>query len=436
MPPLPPADIAKIQAQRVALVQAAESGDDLTQVIVDSDGGQYDWSLSVTSTADGGSPIVTGRLIVRTKDMPQVNGIVSGGGFGETPSACLARLGLTQLDSSNPSDAMVNYTRAIRNSGLDASLDPILPLNKWTMKGDGGAEPTLRSIGRRPRSTAGRGVQVAVIDSGIQRLTSDEAGNVGRTDGWLAGIPQNAANRDPLTQINERLGRLWGPGRAYLDNAAGHGTFVAGIVRRVAPAARVRVYRAFNSEGIANDITVACAILKAADEGADVINLSLGAETLDGRPPLASTLAIQSLPARIAVVAAAGNTGLASAVYPAALPRVIAVAALGTTGKRRAPFSTIGSWVDVSTIGEGVVSTYVNGVEDPRQDRNLPDSYSGRNPIAMWSGTSFAAPQIAGLIARRTKAAGSPTRAYQQIRRQYRKRGLPGIGLRIPILQR
>jgi subtilisin family serine protease len=97
------------------------------------------------------------------------------------------------------------------------------------------------------------------------------------------------------------------------------------------------------------------------------------------------------------IVAAAGNFGHDRPCYPAAFPTVTAVAAL-TQGMLPAEWSSRGAWVDVCTIGEGVRSTYVPGKESPSVDYDFEEFPKGA--WALWSGTSFAAPQVAGAIAK------------------------------------
>jgi subtilisin family serine protease len=97
------------------------------------------------------------------------------------------------------------------------------------------------------------------------------------------------------------------------------------------------------------------------------------------------------------VVAAAGNFGHDRPCYPAAFPTVTAVAAL-TQGMLPAEWSSRGAWVDVSTIGEGVRSTFVPGTESPSFEYDFEEF--PQDAWALWSGTSFAAPQVTGAIAK------------------------------------
>jgi subtilisin family serine protease len=77
---------------------------------------------------------------------------------------------------------------------------------------------------------------------------------------------------------------------------------------------------------------------------------------------------------------------------------VVAVGAL-TDDLQPAPFSNHGPWVDCSTVGVGVVSTFVTGTLPPEPDPAVPDFTFGPNSWAVWSGTSFSTPQIGGKVA-------------------------------------
>jgi subtilisin family serine protease len=232
---------------------------------------------------------------------------------------------------------------------------------------------------------AGRPVRVAVIDTGIAAQT--------RTDGLLGDVPRTGGNIDPLDVLPA------GPD-GLLDYGAGHGTFVSGIIARVAPDATIAVYRAADTDGLGTDVEVADAILRAYEDGAEIINLSLGIRTVDDQPPPAIAAAVESVRTRsggaTVIVAAAGNYGDRTTVFPAALDGVEAVAGL-TAHLTPAPWSSYGD-VQFSAVAEGVHSTFVQGTESPVFDP-APDAF-GADAWAVWSGTSFAAPQIAGAVAR------------------------------------
>ncbi|MBU4336274.1 MAG: S8/S53 family peptidase, partial [Actinobacteria bacterium] len=188
------------------------------------------------------------------------------------------------------------------------------------------------------------------------------------------------------------------------DLSAGHGTFVAGLVQQVAPGADIRVYRAIGTAGTGSEIEVACQLIHAVRDGAQVVNLSLGTPSVFDEPPLALAIAFDVVREiemergwETVVVAAAGNLGDDSPVWPAAFGRVVAVGAL-TAQLRPAGWSSRGHWVDFSTVGEGVVSTFVAGAQSPDLVPE-PETF-GADAWARWTGTSFTAPQVTGAIAR------------------------------------
>jgi hypothetical protein len=259
-------------------------------------------------------------------------------------------------------------------------------------KGIGGPEPAPTPLPAAPGAAVASPpapgadpIVIAVIDTGIPEQP--------RTDGWL-GIDRTADDIDRLDVLPA------GPD-GLLDYAAGHGAFVTGIVQRVAPQATVRMYRAADTDGFATDNDIADAILRAHADGAQIINLSLGIRTVDDTPPPAIAQAVATVRADkerdTVIVAAAGNYGDSSRVWPAALTGVEAVAGL-TAYLAPASWSNYGDGVRFSAVAEGIRSTYVTGVESPVFDPQ-PDTF-GADAWAIWSGTSFAAPQIAAAIAR------------------------------------
>jgi len=289
-------------------------------------------------------------------------------------------------------------------------------------KGVGGPEPApaLDTPPGGGPAGAGRVVRVAVVDTG---LPSDP-----RTDGWLSEVPRTGDNIDPLDALPAGRDGL-------LDYQAGHGTFVSGIIRRVAPQAEIRMYRAADSDGFASDHDIAEAILRAHDDGAEIINLSLGGRTTDDQAPPATAEAVATVRREsggaTVIVAAAGNYGDDTRVWPAALPGVEAVAGL-TAYLSPSAWSSYGPDVRFATVGEGIRSTFVPGVESPVFDPD-PDVF-GENPWAMWSGTSFAAPQIAGAVARISYEEGLEPRAAVDKLDEYGK-PIDGFGKAMRVLR-
>ncbi|RFU38333.1 serine protease [Actinomadura logoneensis] len=215
--------------------------------------------------------------------------------------------------------------------------------------------PVLESL-RVPRAwdaSRGRGVTVAVLDSGVDGAHADLAGSV------VTG-PDHTAGAAPSGTAPKRL---HGTEMASIIAGHGHGPANSEGVVGVAPEARVlslRVvlerdepgYAAFNGDRRFEG-TIARGIRYAVDHGADVINLSLGRSY----PVPAERDAIAYAISRgVVVVAAAGNGGTDADrfVYPASYPGVIAVAAVDADG-RHAGFSNRSSAVVVSAPGVGIM---------------------------------------------------------------------------------
>jgi hypothetical protein len=174
-----------------------------------------------------------------------------------------------------------------------------------------------------------------------------------------------------------------------------HGSHVASLVLSehgdypgVAPGASLMPLRVLDEDNCGTELDLIDAIVHATDAGADVINLSLSFEA--GYVPSQALLdALEGAhEADIVLVAAAGNEGSARVTWPAASPRVIAVAALteGSWTWTAADFSNTGPSVSVGAPGEDVVAETI-GSRDP----------SGTG-LWMYSGTSQAAAVVSGAV--------------------------------------
>lgn len=210
----------------------------------------------------------------------------------------------------------------------------------------------------RRAGLTGKGVKVAVIDSGID---SDHPGFQKRITKkvWYRG-------GTPLSQDD-------------------HGTHVAGTIHLMAPDAELYDYRVFGRTGnLTVDQAIVEAIRAAADVGCQVINMSLGGPL--SNPELKS--AVEYAAAKgVVIVCAAGNEGdnnpLTNEIsYPASYPECISVAAVSKkNGFPVAVFSNSNAEVDYSGIGVDVVSFKPGG------------------GFQEMSGTSMASPHVAGFIA-------------------------------------
>jgi thermitase len=297
----------------------------------------------------------------------------------------------------------------LREQGIRAAMNPIVPLGH-VIKGEDFPVPTTVTVGQpSAQGTAGTSVRVAIVDTGITPEL--------RTDQWLASIARTAQNIDFLDILPI-------PSDNRLDWFSGHGTFVAGIVQQLAPEVETRVYRFTTSDGLGTEKDVAEALLRAAQEAAAdgvrlIINLSVGVPAIAGIPPLSLENAVRQLVADpdVLLVAAAGNDGAEEPMYPAAFDGVIGVGAL-TANYDAAPFSNHGkNFLDCSTVGVGIVSTFVAGRMPPEQPSSVTDYTFPLDSWAVWSGTSFSTPQICAAVAARCQADAnlSPREAFDDL---------------------
>jgi subtilisin family serine protease len=147
--------------------------------------------------------------------------------------------------------------------------------------------------------------------------------------------------------------------------------------------------------------------------GVDVINLSAGGTTVDRAPMLAFEVFHEQHLSRfpdVVLVAAAGNNAEDVPFWPAAADWATGVGALAADGRHRAWFSNFGDSADVWARGEAHVNAFASGLytydEPPRAGAR--EVFSG---MARWSGTSFAAPVVVGLVAARMGRTGETARA-------------------------
>ncbi|MGP4023675.1 S8 family peptidase [Actinomadura sp. 3N407] len=258
-------------------------------------------------------------------------------------------------------------------------------------------------------AAARRDVTVAILDTGLSPHP------------WYEDAEWYREQRDEVREV------LDADLDFELDAQAGHGTFVAGVVLRHAPTARLRARRVIGGDGVGDELDVIRALEWLAEWGrADVLNISLGCHTYDDRPSPVLARAVAALGRRTVVVACAGNAAGDRPFWPAAMKPVIGVAALD--GGDRAWFSNYGWWVDACAEGVDVTSAFVrfDGTRPP-VDGIDPDRFDG---FATWSGTSFAAPVVAGRIAGLAAAEGlDAVDAADRVLDPVAHPALPGLGV-------
>jgi hypothetical protein len=295
--------------------------------------------------------------------------------------------------------------------------------------GDIGAVPVMVFAPAPPwTAKAGRRPVVAVLDSGVE------------SHSWLTGSPGDPVawhasefgwSKQPSPTPEGFLGPHIPPG-----SFRGHATFVAGVIRQTAPAARILSVPVMNSDGAVdpgkaldalNWLSEQMVRSGEADRFVDVICLAFGYED-DGQADdkqQTSNLggALQMLADQgVLIVASAGNRGEKTPMtYPAAFalhadPPVISVGAQNPDTKMTvAHYSNYGDWVKYQAIGSGVISIFAQ-YNGKLTAPPVPDYYphplgSTMDPddfhcgFARWSGTSFSAARIAGLLARELSSA-------------------------------
>ncbi|WP_089103123.1 type VII secretion-associated serine protease mycosin [Streptomyces hyaluromycini] len=205
------------------------------------------------------------------------------------------------------------------------------------------------------QTTKGKGITVAVLDTGVEADHPDLVGNV-------------MAAKDMIGFGAKPGDRTWARhGTAMAGIIAGHGHGVGNEdgVMGVAPEARILPVRVILEDGDSargkarstRGNALAEGIRWAADHGADVINLSLGDDSDSAHPEPSEDEAIQyALKKNVVVVASAGNGGDKGdhISYPAAYPGVIAATAVDKFGTR-ADFSTRRWYATVSAPGVDIV---------------------------------------------------------------------------------
>ena len=302
-----------------------------------------------------------------------------------------------------------------------------------------GGRQVVSYIGPPPRrelklAKKGRRPVVAIMDTGCgvhSWLPDDIVTRYPALENRVIGVTEPTT--DP-----EIVGDVSGPFDGAIDDSAGHGTFIAGIVRQVCPEADIVAIRVADSQGsvlegefvVAVRSLVKWMALAPAKGGRqiDVINLSLGYyhETPQDEwfDQTLSDLLVAARKRGCAVVCSAGNDATDRPSFPAALwgwpdadfvvadpadaaPHV-SVGALNPNGTM-ALFSNMGPWVRTFAPGAAVLSShpgFVGGVQAGTRDdrsgvrRETIDPDDFRGGFAMWSGTSFAAPYVAGMLAR------------------------------------
>jgi len=287
--------------------------------------------------------------------------------------------------------------------GMDAFFEGAGPLDfqRWYL-----GDTLLRAESAWDLTTGRADVVVAVIDSGVDLDHPDLAANI-----WVnpGEVPGNGLDDDENGFVDDVNG--WdfysndsdpnpdlGDGIQGDRNVA-HGTLVAGTIAAVgndgvgvtgaAWNVQIMALKVFTDDGFADDFGILEAITYAAENVADVINLSLGAllnEPVPVADPLTEAVIAAAHSAGVVVIAAAGNESSSNPSTPASATHAISVGAndygsvywaftgapWGTDPSGRAFFSNYGRYVDVVAPGVRTLSTYVFSQADSNQFGDPP----------------------------------------------------------------
>ncbi|MFI6681076.1 S8 family peptidase [Kribbella sp. NPDC050470] len=282
-------------------------------------------------------------------------------------------------------------------TGLGAGAANLNHLVHITGNGGGcpASEPEPMPAGSAPYPSlssdrcAGEGVKVVVVDTGLDESARERSR-------WLQGVEGD----DDL-----------GANGTTIDTYAGHGTFIAGIIRSIAPLAEVYVKRVFGfGDGVLESDLVQALDDVLEEHHPDIISMSAGTYTYDATGLLTFPVFHErrlSHHKGVVMVVAAGNDSDRKPFWPAAAPYTVSVGALGTYWRGRADFSNFGGWVDVYAPGQDLVNAFPVGTytytEPPHDATGRVEQFYG---IAKWSGTSFSTPVVSGLIAARMSRTG------------------------------
>ena len=236
---------------------------------------------------------------------------------------------------------------------------------------------------------AGSGVIVAVVDTGVDSSHIDLGQNLWRN---IDEIPGNHKDDDGNGYIDDIYGYDFVNGDAYALDDNGHGTHVAGLiaglrnatgVTGVAYQAQIMSVKVMDTEGAGYAHDIAAGIYYAVNNGAGVINLSLGGGY---SADIASALSY-AVSRQVIVCMASGNSHQQNPIYPAALAQTLGGIAVGAVDKSGA-LASFSNGAGSGTPYDFVVAPGVN----------VYSTYPG-NMYALMSGTSMATPIVSGAAA-------------------------------------
>jgi subtilisin family serine protease len=281
------------------------------------------------------------------------------------------------------------------------------------------------------QENSGAGVLVYIADTGLLSGAED-------THPWLRGVTCDRVSHPWQTGYGDRsdedkLPPVQGPGGEEIQPIGvynGHGTFVAGVARCMAPEADIIVGSVFDTAGSALETDAVKKLDRALRHGVDIFHLTIASPTRNDHALVGLEGWIRRLRDHkgVACIVAAGNSHTRRPAWPAAFPDTIAVGALAADGRSRADFSNYGGWVDVYAPGRDLINAYATGTYTchAAPHKGQQRAFYG---MAKWSGTSFSAPIVTGLIAARMSGTGeSAKQAASALLAEAWAKAIPGVG--------
>ncbi|HSN57458.1 MAG TPA: S8 family serine peptidase [Candidatus Sulfomarinibacteraceae bacterium] len=224
-------------------------------------------------------------------------------------------------------------------------------------------------MGAAHRASDGRGIVVAVMDTGVDPLHPVLRGRL--VAGGLDLVDGDASPWEARNGLDD-------DGDGDVDEAAGHGTFVASLIALAAPGASILPYRVLDDDGGGTAYHLAIALADAVERRVDVINLSL---VYQERSTAVDLLLERAAANGTVVVTSAGNDSVETLPFPASDSHTVAVVALASDGLGLAPFSNRALLAPVAAPGEEVYG----GLDE--------------HSFGTSSGTSMAAPFVSATVA-------------------------------------
>jgi serine protease len=318
-------------------------------------------------------------------------------------------MGLDVVEVDDVAEAMATYAERPEVAYVEvnatvtaaATNDPLFE-HQWHLQERAGANKGTVNAEPAWSKTKGKGVTVAIVDTGVKRGGADfESSRILTGKDIVNGDSDAADDNGHGTHIAGTIAQL-----------AGNGTGGAGI----APQAKILPVKVLDAAGAGTYSDVIEGILWAKDR-ADVINLSLAGTTYSK----SLCDAVAKAAKKAVVVAATGNLGVSSVAYPAACSKAIGVGAVRFDGKR-AGYSNRGPEVDFVAPG-GDLDVDQDG--DGYGDGILQQTFSGSWAYTFYEGTSMAAGHVSGAAAL-VLSAWKDADVYDILRRTARDLGSSG----------